>query len=254
MLKRISIILSASVICYSKSPKIAILPLQNRGIDVSESQLISDGFANAFVHVDSVRVMERTQMNEILKEQGFEKTGVCDSSECAVSTGKILGIDQIITGSIGKYGDLYILNARRISISSGEILASVLRRENMGYFTSNSINDIANELMNKKVPLPSKSNYQASTPASSQRIINYSSQSVSNMQHMIDSMQASSMQKNKQMADSLAKMWAPGAANASTATNGQAAVVGTKALEEAIKKAHELAKSGYKSDSNEIEK
>jgi TolB-like protein len=230
----------------AENPKLAILPLLNRGIDSSESHVISDALSDAFVHIKDIRVMERQQMNEILKEQGFEETGLCDSSECAIQTGKILGIDEIITGSIGKINGKYIMSLRRVSISSGEILASTSKSGPIDKFLNQQLQDIACELMGR--PSTNLERYQPGQPNYQYRnaaFKRFSDSSLTAMKKMNDSSRTAIIENSKRMADSLSKMWAPAAAEASMATNGEAAKAGMKALEEAIKHAQDLAKNGY---------
>ena len=43
-------------------------------------------------------------MEDILKEQGFQQTG-CTSDECVVEVGKIIGVQQMVGGSISKVGN-----------------------------------------------------------------------------------------------------------------------------------------------------
>lgn len=256
-ISKIALLLAS--ISFAEIPKIAILPLLNRGIDSSEANVVSDGLSNAFVHINDIRVLERQQMNEILKEQGFEKSGVCDSSECAVKTGKILGIDQIITGSFGKINDSYVMNLRRINVSTGEILGSLSKSGDIDHFLHDYLQNIALELMGKP-PIKIKENTPTMNPYTART--RYSKRQIDSMQtallRMVDSSRASSLSKSKIMADSLSKLWAPAAANASIATNGDAAKIGMKALEDAIKSTQEMAKNGYSkmpsSDSIAIEK
>jgi formylglycine-generating enzyme required for sulfatase activity len=65
--------------------------------------------------------MERQEMQNILKEQGFQQTGVCDEKNCIVETGKILGVTHMVAGSIGKLGSLYTCDVRLINIVTSEI-------------------------------------------------------------------------------------------------------------------------------------
>jgi hypothetical protein len=60
-------------------------------------------------------------MENILKEQGFQQTG-CTSEQCAIEMGQLLGVKQIITGSIGKVGSYSILNVRFIDVATGKIV------------------------------------------------------------------------------------------------------------------------------------
>jgi TolB-like protein len=61
-------------------------------------------------------------MEEILKEQGFQQSG-CTSSECALEAGQLLNVEQMVTGSISKVGEIYSVEVRLIDVESGKIVA-----------------------------------------------------------------------------------------------------------------------------------
>jgi hypothetical protein len=64
-------------------------------------------------------------MEEILKEQGFQQSGACDETNCAIEIGKLLSVNQIILGSIGKVGKTYTLNIRAVDIGTGKIVSDI---------------------------------------------------------------------------------------------------------------------------------
>ena len=66
-------------------------------------------------------MIERGMMEEILNEQGFQQTG-CTSDECIVEVGRLIGVEQIVGGSISKVGRTYSVSARIVSIETGKIL------------------------------------------------------------------------------------------------------------------------------------
>tara|TARA_B100000315_G_scaffold260882_1_gene326778 strand:- start:1369 stop:2085 length:717 start_codon:yes stop_codon:yes gene_type:complete len=103
---------------------IAILDLEGRGISTLEAQTLTDRMRSELVKTGAVTIVERSQMNEILGEQGFQQTG-CTSTECAVEVGKLLGVSNMITGSIGKIGSSYTLDIRIFEVQSGAISKTV---------------------------------------------------------------------------------------------------------------------------------
>jgi TolB-like protein len=103
---------------------LAVMPLVGQGVDSVSAMIVTDALTDEFMRSSSVRVMERSQMEKILKEQGFQQSGLCDVSECAVQIGRLLAIDNMVVGSVGKLGDSYILTARMVDVGSGELLGS----------------------------------------------------------------------------------------------------------------------------------
>ena len=58
-------------------------------------------------------------MSEIMDEQGFQQAG-CTSAECAAEIGALLGVQKMITGSFGKIGSSYTIEARMFTVESGK--------------------------------------------------------------------------------------------------------------------------------------
>tara|TARA_B100000035_G_scaffold272408_1_gene247719 strand:+ start:133 stop:861 length:729 start_codon:yes stop_codon:yes gene_type:complete len=103
---------------------VAIIDLEGRGISALEAQTLTDRMRSELVSTGAVTIVERGQMAEILDEQGFQQTG-CVSSECAVEVGKLLGVSQMATGSIGKIGTSYTIDVRMFAVVDGAIVRSV---------------------------------------------------------------------------------------------------------------------------------
>jgi len=105
----------------------AILPFTSRVLDTSAIDGLVSAMGSELINTGAFRVMERTQMEGILKEQGFQQSGACDGQECAVEVGKLLSVDQMVLGTIAKAGSTYTLTARLVSVQTGEVLKSVTR-------------------------------------------------------------------------------------------------------------------------------
>jgi TolB-like protein len=101
---------------------LAVMNLKNaEGITEGEAGLISDRLRVELFNTGKVNVMERNQMQEILKEQGFQQTGACTDEACLVEMGQMLGVSAIVSGSIGKLGSMYMVNLRVIDVQTAQI-------------------------------------------------------------------------------------------------------------------------------------
>jgi len=131
-----------------KKPLVAISPLQAKKVDPEEVDLISEALAGELQNTGAFRVMERSQMDRVLKEQGFQSSGLCDGNECAVEVGKVLGIDRMVVGSIGKIGSMYIINVRLVDVATGEIVGSVRRTQDLElkFLLTNLVPEVAKAL------------------------------------------------------------------------------------------------------------
>jgi TolB-like protein len=106
---------------------VAVTALQARGVAESDAAVFTETLADVLLRSGKVRVMERSQMDKILAEQGFQQAGACDTAECAVQMGRLLGIERIVVGSVGKVGETYSLSVRMVDVGTGEVLSSSRR-------------------------------------------------------------------------------------------------------------------------------
>jgi len=105
----------------STTLQIAVKDFSSKNLPYDQIAIFSDRFRSELLKTGCFRVMEREEMQSILKEQGFQQTGVCDEKSCIVETGKILGVSHIVAGSIGKLGKMFICDVRLINVLTGEI-------------------------------------------------------------------------------------------------------------------------------------
>ncbi len=101
---------------------LAVMTLKNAsGITQGEAELITDRLGVELFNTGKVNVMERNQMQEILKEQGFQASGTCTDEACLVEMGQMLGVKTLVSGSIGKLGSMYLVNLRMIDVTTAQI-------------------------------------------------------------------------------------------------------------------------------------
>ena len=106
---------------------IAVLALQGKGITVSEASILTDELRSILVQTEKYNVLERDNMESILKEQGFQLSG-CTSTACAIEAGKLLDVQKMVAGSVGKIGTLYNINILTIDVETGKIDKAVSKR------------------------------------------------------------------------------------------------------------------------------
>ena len=103
---------------------LAVLAFEGRGISEMEAATLTDRLMSEIVSTNAVIMVERTQMDEILQEQGFQQSG-CTTAECAAEVGALLGVQQMVSGSFGKLGSTYTIDSKLFSVESGATIRSV---------------------------------------------------------------------------------------------------------------------------------
>ena len=85
------------------------------------------GFLRLEIHqTKSFVLVERIQINELLNEKKYDKMD-CNSSDCAVEIGKLIGIKKVITGSFNVVADTCIIAGQLIDVETKEPDKSVER-------------------------------------------------------------------------------------------------------------------------------
>ncbi len=100
---------------------IAVIDFEPRGVEPHEAAIIADRFRGQLVRSGIFQVMERGQMEAVLKEQGFQNSGSCTDASCVVEMGQLLSVNSIATGSVGKIGTMYTVDVKVIDIKTGQI-------------------------------------------------------------------------------------------------------------------------------------
>lgn len=125
-----ALILSTSTIfitftsSYSFSlSKIAVLPFRNINGDINYdwiSQGFSESLTTAFSQMGKFIVVERNQINQILGEQAFQKSGFVNDKSIA-EIGKVLGVDKLVIGSYQIFQGNININSRVIDVSTAQV-------------------------------------------------------------------------------------------------------------------------------------
>lgn len=124
--------LLAHVLAASEPVRMAVMPLAGRSVRDADAEMVTDILAGQMTAKGGSRILERSEMQRILQEQGFQQSGACDGQRCAVEVGRILGIDQMIVGAFGRLGETWVLAVRRVSVETGEVLAQSTRQYDGG--------------------------------------------------------------------------------------------------------------------------
>ena len=101
--------------------RIAIMDvIPSSGISADVAVSVSELIRTEMFNTGLFRVVEREQMDKIMKESELQSSG-CTDTECAVKLGKMLSVDRMMVGKISKLGGKFIINARIINIERAEM-------------------------------------------------------------------------------------------------------------------------------------
>ncbi|NOZ04721.1 MAG: hypothetical protein GXO92_09025 [FCB group bacterium] len=111
---------------FAEKLPIAVLTLEGKGVSPNEAEILTERLRSALVQNGRYQVVERSQMEAVLEEQGFQQTG-CTTNECLVQAGLILGVVQMVGGTVGRLGNSYTIDIRLFDVESTQIVKAVSR-------------------------------------------------------------------------------------------------------------------------------
>ncbi|NQV38318.1 MAG: hypothetical protein HQ509_09980 [Candidatus Marinimicrobia bacterium] len=157
-----SVLFSQDTDSTTQKLPIAILTLDAKGITQQEADILTERLRTAFVQDGRYQVVERSQMESILTEQGFQQMG-CTTNECLVQAGLILGVQEMVGGSVGKIGERYAIDVRLFDIESTKIIKAVSRNVHGSVDQLLDVMpEISEELSNSLTPIARKNGHYRS--------------------------------------------------------------------------------------------
>ncbi len=128
--------------------RLAILDLQPKSVSPNTASMVSDLLRTELFNTGLFIVIERSEMQTILKEQEFQAGG-CTDTECAVQIGRLLSANKMLVGTLGKLGEKYIINARIVDVEKGVMEFADNAKANSEGDLDTAVKEFAGKLANK---------------------------------------------------------------------------------------------------------
>ncbi len=87
----------------------------------SISPVLSGLIRRELLRSERYELLDRGNMESILREQDFVLSENCSSKECAVQIGQLLGVEKMLFGSVGTLGKKTIITLQMADVSTGKI-------------------------------------------------------------------------------------------------------------------------------------
>ncbi|MFQ6676107.1 MAG: PEGA domain-containing protein [Fidelibacterota bacterium] len=163
------VLISLSSFLLAQAPQtLAVLEFDAFGISQNEARTLTDRLRNNIAQAGAYRLVDRGAMEEVLQEQGFQQTG-CTSDECIVEVGKLLGVQLMLGGSIGKVGRTFTVSMRIIDVETAGIVKTA------SYDMTGEVDELLTEGMREAAALILGLKEAAAPPAMALATLNVSS-------------------------------------------------------------------------------
>jgi len=126
---------------------IAVIDFDGKNVTLQEASALTDRLRIELFNTRNFIVTEREKMDAILEEQGFQLSE-CSSNECIVEMGQLIGVQQIVAGSVMRIGKVYSVAARIIDVERGDIVNTAVfdHEGDIGNLLKTGMREVARQL------------------------------------------------------------------------------------------------------------
>ena len=147
-------------ICFANSKqgkiKIVLLKFDSIGFSPNIVDTISDRFRQEINKIKNYHMLSHDHVKKILDEKAHDKMGPITDIEEIKYVGKLLGVDQVLVGILGKVDNNFIISIKLINVQNNETKqASARLTGTLVEFLNVTIKEIAEKITNY-IPLTSE--------------------------------------------------------------------------------------------------
>lgn len=120
-----------TVLAASEKPVVSVLYFENQSNDAElgfVSKGLTDMLITDLVAFDGVTVVERTRLEEVLKELDFQQTKYVDK-KTAAKLGQVLNANYLVYGTLTLAGEKLLLDARLVNAKDGSVVAAAREQD-----------------------------------------------------------------------------------------------------------------------------
>lgn len=123
-------------------PKIAMLPLSHgEGVTEQMAGAVSTALTGELRALNAAQIVTSSELSAVLGVEREKELLGCSTNSCLAELAGALNVDQIITGSLAKIGQSWILQVNRVDAKNGTAVASATRRKKGG-----DVDDVLDDL------------------------------------------------------------------------------------------------------------
>ncbi len=111
---------AARLAAAGEPTKVAVLELKATGIDEAIAKNLTELFTSEAGQVPGFKVIGHTEVQDMVGFEIQKQTMGCSDASCFAEIGGALGVDFVVSGTIGKVGETFVVNLRLIDIKKSE--------------------------------------------------------------------------------------------------------------------------------------
>jgi TolB-like protein len=107
--------------------KLAVMPLSARGVEIATADALTSILSSQLNQIKGISVISQDDIKAMLAKVSMDSAVECtDSMQCVVEIGASLGLSKLVTGSVGKVKDTFVISIQLIDTRRAEVENRVL--------------------------------------------------------------------------------------------------------------------------------
>lgn len=107
--------------------KLAVMPLAARGVEIATADALTSILSSQLNQIKGISVISQDDIKAMLAKVSMDSAVECtDSMQCVVEIGASLGLSKLVTGSVGKVKDTFVISIQLIDTRRAEVENRVL--------------------------------------------------------------------------------------------------------------------------------
>jgi len=112
--------------------RVAVYQLQGREVSERVAAIVTDSLVSELRKLERLSVIGMDEVADMLTHEENKQMLGCDDESCLAEIAGALGVDELVTGSLGRVGGSSAVNLRRIDMQAARVVTTVDERLEAG--------------------------------------------------------------------------------------------------------------------------
>ncbi len=123
----------AAATLLAATPKVAVLPLgEGEGVNPQLAESVGEALVAELRKLEAADLLSSKQMSDVLSVERQKQLLGCSDNACIAEIAGALDVDQIVTGTLSRLGNSWLLQLQRLDARNARALAHASAREQGG--------------------------------------------------------------------------------------------------------------------------
>ena len=109
---------------YNAKPTVAVFSFEQEGLQQEDYEMFMELLKSELQNTKALIMVDQNQIDEVILEKNYQNRE-CKSQDCGIEIGKLIGIKNIIVGSLNQVADTCKIQAQLVNVIEGETEKSV---------------------------------------------------------------------------------------------------------------------------------